>query len=534
MFQPAEVQVPTDALRTRFDAAAAALGKGDWSQAQLLAMNLIPEMPPHAALHFIAGAAALELGQLPLAIDCLSRAASLEPTRASYLAPLARALAAMRRPADALAAAEKALALCPREPTTLDTLGIVFSQLGEHAKAAAVFQRLVESSPRQAGSYFNLATSLVFGGDIEAAELNLEQCLELDPRFWKAYPALAKLRKQTADRNHIERLLAMLPEAQDSRAATYVHIALAKEFEDLEQYSRAFEHMVRSKSVARATKRYSISRDVAMFESIQQNFRGPAPRAAGHQTREPIFVFGMPRAGTTLVERILSSHPDVQSAGELENFGIALKRASGSTTPSVLDPDTVARSRDLDWEKLGGDYLASTRPRTGGKAMFIDKLPQNFLYAGYIANALPMAKMICVRRNPMDTCLGNFRQLFALGSPYYDYSLDILDIGRYYILFDRLMSHWERLLPGRILAVRYETLVQEQEACTRGLLDFCGLPWDATCLRFEENTMPVATASTLQVREPMNAKAVKRWKLYESQLLPLRRLLDDAGIEIRD
>jgi hypothetical protein len=411
---------------------------------------------------------------------------------------------------------------------------MAFSQLNEHAKAAEVFHCLVQSHPSEAVHRFNLATSLVFTGNAAAAEAQLEECLRLDPAFWKAYPALAKLRRQTVDCNHIDRLLAVLPDARDPSVAIYVHMALAKEFEDLGQYQRAFEHLVHGKAPIRAGKRYSVSRDAAMFEAIELNYAGPVPPASGHQSGMPIFVFGMPRSGTTLVERILSSHSDVQSAGELENFGLALKRASGSITPFMLDPDTILRSRQLDWAAIGDNYVAGTKLPTWSKPRFVDKLPQNFLYAGYIANALPMARMICVRRNPMDTCLGNFRQLFALGSSYYDYSLDILDTGHYYVLFDRLMSYWDRLLPGRILTVDYETLVREQEDSTRKILDFCGLSWQQACMRFEENPSSVATASTLQVREALNSGSIGRWKKYASNLMPLRHLLERAGIAIRN
>lgn len=524
----------TDEQKRRFDAAAAALGKGDWRQAQRLAADLVAELPSHASLHFIAGAAALELGHASVASGFLARAAALNPKRADYLAQLARALTSTHMRTEAMTAAEQALSLSPVDPMTLDVLGAVYSRLNQYAKAAQVFQRLVDSCPGKPGYHFNLATSLIFTGDVAGAELELQECLALDPRFWKAYPALAQLRKQSPGHNHVDRLLAILSQAEDPHAATYVNLALAKELEDLEHYPRAFEHMVEAKAAARAAKRYSIARDEALFEAIERDFVGPMPQSTGHQSSEPIFVFGMPRSGTTLVERILSSHPDVHAAGELENFGVAMKRASGSSTSMMLDPDTVVRSRHLDWAALGRDYLASTRPVTAVKPKFIDKLPQNFFYAGYIANALPTATMICVRRDPMDTCLGNFRQMFAQMSPYYDYSLDILDIGRYYILFDRLMAHWERLLPGRILTVRYETLVCEQDACTRQLVDACGLAWNDACLRFDRNPAPVATASALQVRHPMSRDSVKRWKRYESQLEPLRRLLEGAGIAISD
>lgn len=520
-------------MREKFDAAAAALRSGDWLRAKQLAVGLIPEMPSSAAPLFMAGIAALELGQMPFAVESLSRAVSLDPGRADYLAQLSRALVALRRNADALSAAGKSWVLKPRDPMTLDTLGLVFSQLNEHAKAAEVFQDRIQSDPGGAGHRFNLATSLVFSGNAGAAEAELEECLRLDPGFWKAYPALAKLRRQTADRNHIERLLAVLPNARDPSVAIYVHMALAKEFEDLGKYESAFEHLVEGKAPIRAAKGYSSSRDAAMFEAIERHYAGPVSSASGHQSDVPIFVFGMPRSGTTLVERILSSHSEVQSAGELDTFGLTLKRASGSTTPLMLDPDTMLRSRQLDWAAIGDNYVAGTKLATWSKPRFVDKLPQNFLYAGYIANALPMARMICVRRNPMDTCLGNFRQLFALASPYYDYSLDILDTGRYYVFFDRLMAYWERLLPGRILTIEYETLVRDQESSTRTILDFCGLDWQQACMRFEENPSPVSSASTLQVREGIHPGSIGRWRKYATQLTPLRHLLEGAGVEIR-
>ena len=240
---------------------------------------------------------------------------------------------------------------------------------------------------------------------------------------------------------------------------------------------------------------------------------------------------GTLRTGTTLVERILSSHPHVHSAGELQNFGLALKHASGVRTPLLFDVETIARSGHLHWEQLGEHYVSSTRPMTDCKPRFIDKLPHNFLYLGFIANALPNARIVCLRRNPLDTCLGNFREVFTPGSEFHNYSLDLMDAGRYYILFDRLMAHWKRIFPGRILELRYETLVETQEASTRQLLKHCDLPWNDACLRFENNESPATTASAVQVREPIHRKAIGRWKNYAAQLAPLRDLLASAGID---
>jgi hypothetical protein len=192
----------------------------------------------------------------------------------------------------------------------------------------------------------------------------------------------------------------------------------------------------------------------------------------------------------------------------------------------------MRKASGVDWASLGQRYIEATRPLTGRQPRFTDKLPHNFLYAGYIANALPRARLVLVRRNPMDTCLGNFRQLFALGSPNYDYSFDLLDIGRYYLMFDRLMAFWRESLPGRILEVRYEDVVEAQEATTRRLLDFCGLPWDDACLAFHGNQAPVATASAVQVREPIHRRRLQRWKHFEPQLAELRALLEAGGIDV--
>lgn len=511
--------------------AIAALNRGEWQKAQSLAMSLLKQAPHHAGVHYVAGAAALQLGQMPLAAELSRRAVSLNPERADYAAQLARVLAVGRFIREAVEVADKAMALMPEDPLTLDTLGVVYTQANEHGKAIEVFSRAAALMPNRASYRFNLATSLTFSGRIDEAEREHQSCLTLDPGYWKAYLALSQLRRQTEASNHVSWFESVLPSAErNADALMYLHLALAKEYEDLGRYETAFDHLTKGKSANRASRAYSIGRDEALFKALAE---APlAPLAAGSQSREPIFVIGMPRSGTTLVERILSSHPQVHSAGELQNFGVVLKRATGSRTPQMLDLDTVARVKDVDWRRLGDAYVASTRPGTGHTPYFVDKLPHNFLYAGFIASALPNAKIICLRRNAMDTCLSNFRQLFAQSSPYYDYSFDLMDTGRYYLLFEQLMAHWRQAIPGRILEVDYESIVEDQEGSTRLLLDFCGLPWDDACLRFQDNQAPVATASAIQVRAPIYRSALQRWKRYESQLSELRELLEKAGIAV--
>ena len=516
---------------TLFAELTTAFNQHAWPKAQALATQLLPMAPRHPGVHYIAGVAAMELEQMPRALSHLHQAADLDPQRVDVLTQFAKALALVKMSPEARKAADRAMALSPNDPITLDTLGVVYTQVHAHDKAKGVFRDAVALNPKHAPYRFNLATALLATGEINAARDELEACIEINPHYWKAHLTLAQQRRQSATDNHIERLQSLLT-GQDTNldAQTYLHMALAKEFEDCADYPAAFAHYTQGKSAAGAGHGYSIAQDEALFAAITAEFPSAETTATGCSSNEPIFVIGMPRSGTTLVERIISSHPDVYSAGELLNFGFALKRASGSRTPLILDTDTMQRARGLDWAALGERYVTSTRPATGQQLHFIDKLPHNFLYVGWIARALPNAKIICLRRDPLDTCLSNFRQLFARQSPHFGYSFDLLDTGRYYVLFDRLMAHWQRVFPGRILEVQYETLVDSQEASTRQLLEFCQLSWDGRCLQFEHNAAPVNTASVVQVRSPIYRSSLRRWKKYEPQLGELKAVLAAAGI----
>ena len=494
-------------------------------------MPLVREVPAHAGIHFVAGIAAMHLEQLPLSSELLRRAVALDPGRADYLAQFARVLATDRFMRESVDAADRASAMQPTDALTLDTLGVVYTQGNEHAKAVAMFRRATELAPGHAAFHFNLGTSLTFVGQLDEAEREYRECVRLNPRHWKAYLALSQLRKQSSVTNNIDALKVLLTSlGDDSDGRMYVNLSLAKELEDLERYEESLGHLIAGKSANSRTRTYSIGRDQQVFDAIRVAFDALPSASEGHENAEPIFVIGMPRSGTTLVDRILSSHSQVHSAGELQNFSVVLKRATGSVTRSLLDVDTIMRTRSVEWRSLGESYLSSTRPGTGHTRHFIDKLPHNFIYAGFIAKALPGARIVCLRRDPMDVCLSNFRQLFALTSPYYDYSFDLNNTGRYFVLFDRLMAYWRDVLPGRIIDVCYEDLVDDQETQTRRMVELCGLDWEDACLRFERNDAPVATASAIQVRSPIFRTSLGRWKRYGDRLNGLRVILDDAGI----
>ena len=505
----------------------------NWAQVREISLHLLPLMPHHGGVHYMAGIGLMELGHLAPALVHLREAAHLEPGRAHYLAQLAKALSMAQLLNEARLCADKAMTLPPHDPVSFNSLGVVYTRTQAHIEAAAAFQKAVSLMPSDAAYRFNLGNAFVASGNFAGAETELETCIKLDPTYWPAYLSRAQLRRWSRSENHIGALDELIQKHNGNpEALSQLHMAIAKEYEDIGHYSQAFAHYTRGNATSAAMRRYSIENDEQIFDAVLASSRCSEPFDTGFATEEPIFVIGMPRTGTTLLDRIITSHPDIFSAGELQNFGMALKRISGSKTRMMLDVDTIQSVGQIDWNALGRSYLQSTRPSTGKKKFFVDKLPHNFFYAGFIANALPRAKILCVRRHPIDTCLSNFRQTFSDESPYYDYSYNLLDTGRYYVLFDKLMSHWKTCFPGRIFEVSYESLVDSQEDTTRSVLEHCGVAWNAACLDFHDNPVPVATASAAQVRAPIYRSALNRWKHYHTELAELQALLVAEGISI--
>ena len=496
---------------------------------------MLAREPAHADALFLLGMVAASADQFAKATELVERAVAIEPRRAEYHAQHARCLALLQRENEALAAAERALALEPQDALTLDTIGVVLSRLAAHERAVEVFRRAVLAAPENPSFQYNLAASLRFLGRFDQAEDAYEAAIKSAPKFFRAHSALSELRKQTPERNHVARLLdALAMVGSDVDGELHLRHALAKEYEDLGNFNAAFDQLAAGKSKKRRQLSYSIDDDHRLFDKVESLFdrRRMDQTVAGHSSAEPIFVVGMPRTGTTLVERILSSHSTVVSAGELQNFGVSLKRLTNTRSNRVLDEQTLEQGMNLDLAALGERYVESTRPITGNAPHFVDKMPLNFFYIGFIHWALPNAKIICLRRHPVDTCLSNFRQMFALGFSYYNYAYDLADIGRYYTMFDHLMAHWTDVLPGKILQIQYEQLVKDQEAQTRRMLQFCGLGWEQRCLEFHANAAPVATASAVQVRERMYSTSIGRWRRYANKLGPLIEQLESAGVPI--
>ena len=507
-----------------------------YREAHGLCLEILKSEPDFADAYFLLGMIAFAHRQIAKALELIDRALSNAPDNAEYLAHRAQCLTLLKRDAEALEVAERALALEPRQALTLDTIGVVLSKVGAHEKAKESLRRAIALKPNEPQFHFNLASSLQFLGEFEKAAESYEKAVALKPDFYRAHWALAELRKATPEINDAERLKALLPGAsKDADAMLYLCHGLAKIHEDLGEWAAAFDYLQQGKRLKAKQVDYRFSSEAELFGVVKSlcNEEFLAGGSPGFDSDEPIFVVGMPRTGTTLVERILSSHDDVFSAGELNDFGLTLKRMTGTPSRRVLDTETVRAAQRIDFSKVGEDYIQATRPRTGNTPYFIDKMPLNYLYAGFIRKALPRAKIVCLRRDPLDTCWANFKQLFATEFSYYNYAYDLRTTGEYYLLFDDLARHWRSTLGDAYLEIRYEDVVADLEGEARRLLSFCGLGWDDRVLSFHENTSPVATASAVQVRSPIYSSSVGRWKRYGEQLEPLVDLFASRGIVVQ-
>lgn len=512
-----------------------AMRQGDWRQVHESASKLAALDEADDGVHFVLGRAAMELGWSARSLGHLERALVLRPDSVEYRIHAARALVALCRFHDALAICDDLFDAHPTDALIADTVGVIRGQCGMHAMAGVAFERAVAIAPNDCAFRFNHAIWLGADGALERSDDALEACISRCPDHWQAHYSLAISRRQTQSRNHLPRLRNLLERTRNNPVAQlYLGAALAKELDDLDRCDESFAHLAAAKASVRRRMNYQPTAEQSLFEAITDRFSGEDSTQTGFATQEPIFVLGMPRTGTTLVDRILSGHPDVLPAGELFNFPVACKEEMGAGHFNSFNPSDMRSTPDPDWLALGRRYLDSTRPITGTTPRFTDKLPQNYLYLGFMAKALPQARFVCVRRNAMDTCLANFRHVFALGSPYFNYSYDLLDAGRYYLRFDALMKHWMRVFPGRIHTVDYDALVASPEQPVRELLSFCDLSWNPSCLLIENNPRPVASASAPQVREAMHGRARHRWKAYRKHLEHLEQMFVDSGIVVGD
>jgi tetratricopeptide (TPR) repeat protein len=503
-----------------------ALNQGLYQQAHQHLILILQQDKYFADAYFLLAMIASVHHNLAKAIELIKQANALAPNNPEYLSQLAKHYALDNNHVEALHFAELAAKLTAQSSLTLDTLGVTYSQMGLHEKAVHFFKKSVAINDKNPNYFFNLGASLKFIGDFDGARKAYEKAILMAPKYYKAHSALTGLGGISKDNNHISLLEELFKQTQHADDRLHIGHALAREYESLEDFDKAFHYLEMAKKFKLKHLKYSIDEDKALFNSLASHFKDcKHSLIQGFNTEEAIFVVGMPRSGTTLVERIISQHTDVTSAGELQHFGLLVKKMAKTPSNRVIDAETVAATKAINFKELGKSYIDSTRAITGKTAKFVDKMPLNVLYVGFILQALPKAKIICLDRNPLDTIVSNFRQLFSVNQSYYNYAYDLQTTTEFYLLFKQLAELWLALFPDNFYLINYEKLVNDPINEAKQLIEFCDLSWQEQCVDIHQNSAPVATASALQVRSPINNRSVGNWKKYDAYLDGVKKKL---------
>jgi tetratricopeptide (TPR) repeat protein len=508
------------ALRQMLARAAEAHQRGQLAEAEALYLHALRERPGLFDAQNLLGVLRSQQGRYDEALALVGAALKTMPNAVGALMNYGLILHKMKRHEEALASFEKALALRPDHAGALNNRGIVLATLGREHAALASYWRAVTAMPDYADAHNNMGVLLKELGWLTEAEAALSKALELNPKLTSAYVNLADCKTFQAGDAHLAAMLALERDDSLTRAErVHLHFALGKAFADLKDHDRAFEYLLRANREKRALIHYDEAAVMRLFDRIEATFTRDlvaAKAGAGDPSPVPIFIIGMPRSGTSLIEQILASHHRVHGAGELSTLSDLAGSVYGPDGQLVRYPDFVPEVDGEVFRPIGSYYVGAVRKLAPDAGYIVDKMPSNFFFAGMIHLALPNARIIHVVRDPVDTCVSCFFQMFT-GELNHTY--DLAELGRYYRRYQRLMAHWHKVLPpGRILEVRYEDVVADLETESRRILTHCGLDWDPRCLRFHHTDRRVRTASATQVRQPIYTSALGRGKIYQPYL----------------
>lgn len=511
-----------------WQSAQAALAQGDMPAARRHLLQLLELQPQHRYARVMLAGTVLAQSRVREAVAQLQQAAAGQHDDPALLLRIAQALL---RVGDSQSVARLMQQACIGQcvdPPLLASLAHVLQSLGLHAEALRLMQQARQRGFDNPDFQYFLGVQLQFNGDLEGAEQALLRCLQARPGFGRAALTLSRLRRQTAQANHIDVLRQQLQRtaaANEDTAALW--FALYKELEDLGEDDAAWEALSTGNALMRQQLRHDAKADAAQHQAMGAlaaggAFSAPAPAAAVDEGAQPIFIVGMPRSGTTVLERMLGNHSQVLSVGELGDFAQQLRWQADQAGRALLDPALLQALPALDYAQVGQGYLQQTRWRLGEERRFVDKLPPNYLLAGPIARALPQAVIVYVRRDPMAVCFSNYRAMFGAS---YAYSYDLQALAAHNRAHRQLMQAWQQYLPGRVLEIDYEAMVTAPQAVLAGILQRCQLQAEPGATDLTRNAAASATLSSVQVREPLHARNIEQWRRYETQLQPLREAL---------
>lgn len=524
MYQSALALEPT---KERVATAAQAFARGQTEEAEKICRQVLREHPNEVDAMRLLASIANKLEQRDDAIILLERAVELKPKFAGAWADLAETYTESEKFGEALDAVQRVIKLQPNMPFGHMIRGSILGKKDDHEGAINAFKEALEIEPEHIGSNMGLGNTLKTIGRYDEAVKSYKKCIEAQPLFSEAYWSLANLKTYSFDDDEIKNMEKHV-QSQDLTPASkaFFHIAIANAKEKQMKYGEAWYHFHTGNELRRTSEIYdSVTTQVthdALIETFDEEFVN-STKGSGCQSDAPIFILGLPRSGSTLIEQILASHSRVEGTRELPDISLLGRRLTKSKPPGIKYPDAVKHMTDEEKTEYGESYLKTSKRYRTDKPRFIDKMPNNFAHIGFIKTILPNAKIINAKRHPLDSCVSSFKQLFYKGQ---SWSYDLFEIGEYYLEYERMMDHWHSLYPGEIYDIQYENIVNNQEDESRALIQYCGLDWEDSCLRFYENKRSVNTASSEQVRQPIYKGAMYAWKNYESEIGALKDILE--------
>ncbi len=494
--------------------------EGRREEAERIYRRVLRENPKNVDALRLLALIASDAGQADDAEAMLRRAVELAPDFLLALLDLGRLYKEQDRFADALACFDRMIALEPSQPQAHYQRAATLARASFTPEAIASYRRCLALRPAHPGALLGLGHVLKAVGNYEGSVAAYQACIDAVPGSGESFWSLANLKTYRFDDTTIAEMerRAVGPEVRPSSRVNFL-FALGKAYEDRGDFDRAWEQYRAGNEAQRAVVSYDPVQTEAMNDRLLAAYTAEflaSHAGSGNPDAAPVYILGLPRSGSTLLEQVLASHGQVEGTSELPYVGRVATSLNRNRGDGVNYPEAMRELRPDHIRALGDDYLALARMhRRAGAPRFIDKMPNNFPNVGLIALMLPNAKIIDARRHPLDACLSCWRQLFARGQ---NFTYDLTEIGEYYLQYQRMMDHWAAVLPGRVLTVQYEEVVSDFEPQVRRLLDFCGLPWEDACLRFYESERPVRTPSAEQVRQPIYDRSVGHWKNYEQHL----------------
>lgn len=508
---------------------------GEPNKAEDIYRDILVRDPDHVEAARSLAAIAVKLERYRDAEVYLRRVVANAPDYGRAWVDLANVQQQLEKFEEAEECARQVLRLGPDKAESHMIFAGVVGMAGRHEEAIESYQKALEIDPRKFQAITGMAHHLKTIGLQDDAIAKYRECIRVKPDHTEAYWSLANLKTFRFDDAEVDAMEALLADEElDDASRVHLHNALGFAYEARGDFDRAFSNFERCNKTRRLTESYDPVELEDAHDRIIRTFNAEFLREKfgdGFPDDAPIFVVGLPRSGSTLIEQILSSHSQVEGTHELSDLSRVVHQARRESKGKRRFPEMLENFAPDDWRIIGENYIDRTKQFRSGHPYFVDKNPNNFEFIGLLSLVLPNAKIIDARRHPLDSCFGTYKQLFAKGQPF---SYDLTELGEYYLEYRRLMDHWHRVLPGNVLDVNYEEVVADLETQVRRMLDYCQLPFEQACLRFHETDRAVKTASSEQVRQPIYTSSVNLWQNYETHLRELIQVLEPLLRDLPD